>query len=485
MHAQLFIGGRWEPGTGADVRTVRSPATGEAIGTAVMAGADDGRRAVQAAVDAGPLWRQLSPRRRSEALESIARWITDHVEDLARWITREEGKPLPEARGEVHYCASFLRFYAAEAQRITGEIPPSPEAGRSLYLHREPIGVTLAITPWNYPMAMIARKLAAALAAGCTVVVKPAEQTPLCAAALFQGIAAALPAGVANLVNGLPDPLGESLIHDAQVRKITFTGSTQVGRHILHAAADRVASVSLELGGNAPFIVMDDAAIEEVVLAVLRCKYRNAGQICVALNRLYVQRPIHDTLAEALRQAVGALKVGDGLEPGTDIGPMINQAALEKVEAHVSDAQQRGAHLLVGGRRLHAGGHAQGFFYAPSLLTQVPDGARMLVEETFGPVAPLMAFDTETEVIARANDTPYGLAAYVFTRDLGRAERLTRGLHFGMIGVNDPVPSLAEVAIGGMKESGLGREGGRQGLDEFLEWKYVSVRHPAAEPGTA
>lgn len=480
MDQQLFIAGRWESGTGSQVVTVRSPASGEAIGTAVMAGPEAARRAVAAAEKAGPLWRDTPPRRRSEALEAIARWIGEHVEELARWITREEGKPLPEARGEVRYTASFFRFYAGEAERITGEIPPSPEPGRSLYLYREPIGVTLAITPWNYPMAMIARKLAAALAAGCTVVVKPAEETPLCAAALFQGVAAALPPGVANLVTGLPDPLGEALIHDPGVRKITFTGSTQVGRHILHAAADRVASVSLELGGNAPFIVMDDADVAEVVPAILRCKYRNAGQICVALNRLYVQRRLHDPLAKALAEAVASLKVGDGLEEGTVIGPMINQAALEKVEAHVSDATARGARLLVGGRRLAEGGLDRGFFYAPSLLTHVPEGARMLTEETFGPVAPLMAFDTEEEAIERANRTPYGLAAYVFTRDLGRAERLTRALAFGMVGVNDPVPSLAEVAIGGMKESGLGREGGRQGLDEFLEWKYVSVRHPAA-----
>ncbi|PSR22484.1 MAG: succinate-semialdehyde dehydrogenase (NADP(+)) [Sulfobacillus acidophilus] len=473
IDVQLYIDGQWTDGSEGRRFSVDNPATGELMGRAIDASAADVDAAISAAERASKGWASTFVAQRAEILTKIYEDLMAHQDELARLLTEEEGKSLKEARSEVAYGARFFRFYASDVWRIEGDTLPQPGPDRAVWTTKVPIGVTVLITPWNYPLAMICRKMAPALAAGCPVIVKPAEQTPLVAARLFEVLAAAgLPAGVVNLVTGDPNRIGPLLLEDARVRKISFTGSTAVGQVILRHAASHIASVSLELGGNAPFIVFDDVDLDQVVEAILSCKFRNAGQICVAANRIYVQRNILSALGERLGQAVTQLRVGDGLEADTVIGPLINQEAVEKVTSHVQNAVGAGARVVVGGQTLQR----PGYFYAPTVLTDVHESMQLALEETFGPVAPLFAFDSEEEVFERANRTKFGLAAYVFTRDLGRAMRAAAALEFGMVGINDPVPSLAEVPIGGMKESGLGREGGHEGLAEFLETKYVSVR---------
>jgi succinate-semialdehyde dehydrogenase/glutarate-semialdehyde dehydrogenase len=452
---------------------VENPATGTVIGRAVDATAPDVADALEAATRVAADWAHVPPAKRAELLDNMADALMENADALAPLLTEEEGKPIKEARSEIAYGARFFRYYAGEVQRIEGDTFPDPEAGRATFTRKIPIGVSVLITPWNYPFAMICRKMAPALAAGCPVIVKPAEQTPLIAAALFRVLdRLGVPPGVMNLVTGDPTRIGPLLLSDARVRKISFTGSTAVGKLILRAAAEHVASVSLELGGNAPFIVFDDSDLEQVIPAILACKFRNAGQICVAANRIYVQRRHLDAVADALADALSHLTVGNGLSAATDMGPLFDAAAIAKVSQHVQDAAANGARVVIGGHELDM----PGYFYAPTVLTGASESMLVAQEETFGPVAPLVAFDSESEVYERANETPYGLAAYVFTRDLGRAMRAIRALHFGMVGVNDPVPSLAEVPIGGLKESGIGREGGHEGISEFLETQYVSVR---------
>ena len=473
IDVELYYDGRWRPGRRAQRFRVRNPATGATIGSAATADAEDLDLVIQSAVRAGPSWADSPPERRGRTLQAAYQAIMENQEHLARLLTTEEGKSLAEARSEIAYGARFFEYYAGESVRIFGETMPSPSSSRSIWTVKVPVGVSAVITPWNYPFAMICRKMAPALAAGCTLVVKPAEQTPLIAAELFRVLEVLnLPPGTVNFITGDPALIGPALVGDSRIRKVSFTGSTSVGRTILRNAAENITSVSLELGGNAPFIVFDDASVEDVVNGILSCKFRNAGQICVATNRIYVQRGVAAAIQDRLSEAVQHLRVGDGLDDNTQVGPLINQEAVEKVSQHVADAIQQGATVVVGGQVRDG----VGFFYLPTVITGVQDTMQVAQEETFGPVAPLLIFDAEEEVYARANQTPYGLAAYVYTRDLGRAMRASRALEFGMVGINDPVPSLVEAPIGGLKASGLGREGGHEGVLEFLETKYVSTR---------
>ena len=473
INAQCYYDGQWHEGRRGHRFSVENPATNATIGSAVAADVEDLDLVIQSAVRAGPSWADSPPEGRGRLLQATYEAIMENQEDLARLLTTEEGKSLAEARSEISYGARFFEYYAGESVRILGDTMPSPSGSRSIWTVKVPIGVSAVITPWNYPFAMICRKMAPALAAGCTVVVKPAEQTPLIADQLFRVLEAVdLPPGTVNFITGDPEVIGTALVEDSRIRKVSFTGSTAVGRLILRNAAANITSVSLELGGNAPFIIFDDASVEDVVNGILSCKFRNAGQICVATNRIYVQRAVAAAVQDRLSEAVQRLRVGDGLDDGVQMGPLINREAVEKVAQHVADAVQRGATVAVGGMAREGSGS----FYLPTVITGVQDTMQVAQEETFGPVAPLLIFDTEQEVYVRANQTPYGLAAYVYTRDLGRAMRASRALEFGMVGINDPVPSLVEAPIGGLKASGLGREGGHEGVLEFLETKYVSTR---------
>lgn len=473
LHEDAFIDGRWV--TTAERFEVRDPATGEVVARVSRCGPEDTRRAVDAAERALPGWAGLPAARRAAALHRLVERMATHEDELARLLTREQGKPLAEARGELRYGASFITFFAEEARRLYGETIPSPRADSRLLVLRQPIGVGAAITPWNFPSAMIARKLGAALAAGCTLVVKPAEATPLSALALAAlAEDAGIPAGVFNVVTGAAEDapaIGQVLCDDPRVRALSFTGSTEVGKLLLRQCAATVKRVSLELGGNAPFLVFDDADLEAAVEGCMTAKFRNAGQTCVAANRIFVQRGVHDAFVERLGARIAELRVGPGLEEGVSIGPLIDEEALAKVEAHVADAQEKGAKVRVGGRR-HALGRT---FFEPTLLEGVSPEMRLAQEETFGPVAGVMAFDTEEEALRLANDTPSGLAAYFYARDVGRVWRVSEGLEYGMVGVNTGLVSTAEAPFGGVKESGLGREGSRHGVDEWTELKYVCV----------
>jgi succinate-semialdehyde dehydrogenase/glutarate-semialdehyde dehydrogenase len=453
----LLIGGAWLPAAHDARFAVTNPATGAHLADVSDAGAAE----AQAAIDAAVL-------RRAAAL------MHEQQERLATIMTLEQGKPLAEARGEIVYAASFLTWFAGEAERIYGQTIPSQFANKRLFALRQPVGICAMITPWNFPSAMITRKLGPALAAGCTAIIKPAEQTPLSALELgriFQE--AGLPAGVLSIITCQnPVPFSEVIFADDRVRKISFTGSTEVGKLLMRHSAETVKRISLELGGNAPFIAFADADFDAAVAGAIASKFRNAGQTCVCANRIFVERPIYDRFAEAFTARVHALQVGDGLADGTVIGPLIDQAALEKVQRHVADATDAGATVLTGGTPWGGG---NGTFWTPTVLANANAGMLVAREETFGPVAPLIPFDDEAEVLAQANDTPFGLAAYLFTRDVGRVWRMAEGLEYGIVGVNDPIPSTAQAPFGGVKQSGIGREGGPQGIDEYLEVKYVSL----------
>ncbi|MGB4673234.1 MAG: NAD-dependent succinate-semialdehyde dehydrogenase, partial [Azovibrio sp.] len=427
-------------------------------------------RAIAAAAAALPAWRERTAKARAQVLLQWLRLIQQHTEDLAALITAEGGKPLAEARGEVAYGASFVEWFAEEGKRAYGETVPSPAADKRLLVIKQPVGVCAAITPWNFPLAMITRKVAPALAAGCTVVVKPAGQTPLTALALARlAEAAGFPAGVFNLVTGDPAAIGGALTASPVVRKLSFTGSTEVGRLLMAQSAPTLKKLSLELGGNAPFIVFDDADLDQAVAGALAAKYRNSGQTCVCANRFLVQAGIHDAFAARLAEQVAALVVGDGSEPGTQQGPLIDANALAKVEAHVADALEKGARLLTGGHPHPRGGN----FFEPTVLAGVTPAMRVAREETFGPVAPLFRFETEAEAIQMANATEYGLAAYFYSRDVARCFRVGEALEYGMVGINTGLISNEVAPFGGIKQSGLGREGSRHGLDEYLELKYL------------
>ncbi len=466
---QCLIGGKW---TGTPTLDVINPATGGAIGRVPDFGQKETRAAIEAANAAFPEWSGKLAKERSAILRRWFELQVEHKEDLALLMTSEQGKPLAEARAEVDYAASFTEFYAEEAKRIYGEIIPTPKKSGRMLVLKQPVGVVGAITPWNFPLAMITRKISPALAAGCTVVVKPAPETPLCALALAElAVRAGVPPGVLNVVTGDTEAIGGELTSNPLVRMITFTGSTEVGKLLMRQSAATVKKLSLELGGNAPFIVFNDADVDAAVEGALASKYRNSGQTCISANRILVQAGIYDRFAEKLAAKVAKLKVGDGAEKDVEQGPLINAAAIAKVEAHVGDALARGAKLLTGGKR-----HALGAnFFQPTVLTDVTPDMTIAQEETFGPVAPLFRFRDEAEAVALANDTPFGLAAYFYTRDLSRSWRVAEALEYGMIGVNEGIISSELAPFGGVKESGQGREGSHHGIDEFVELKYVMM----------
>jgi succinate-semialdehyde dehydrogenase/glutarate-semialdehyde dehydrogenase len=464
---QCFVGGRW---IGEPVDAVVNPHDGQVLGRVPRFGGDEAADAIGAAQRALPGWRSLSARERSDVITRWADLCIEHHQDLGRILTLEQGKPLAEARGEVLYGTSFLHWFAGEARRVYGDTIPANARHRRIVTLKQPVGVVAAITPWNFPNAMITRKAGAALAAGCTIIVKPAPETPFSALALAElADRAGIPAGVFNVITGDAIAIGRELTQSSNVRKLSFTGSTEVGRILLRQCADTIKKVSLELGGNAPFIVFDDADVEKAIEGLMISKFRNAGQTCVCANRIYVQDGIYDRFAGKLAAAVGGLRVGCGLDEGVTIGPLINQDAIDKVIAHIEDAVTRGAAIHMGGRA-HALG---GLYIEPTILTDVTPGSVLLEEETFGPLAPLIRFSTEEEVIAWSNATESGLAAYFYTRDIGRIWRVAEALEYGMVGINEGLISTEVAPFGGVKQSGLGREGSKYGIEDYLEVKYL------------
>ena len=463
----------WHPVGSGPAIDVFNPATGERLGQVPALQAGEAEAAIAAAQRALPAWAALTGKQRAGILRRWFDLMLAHQDDLARLMTLEQGKPLAEARGEIAYAASFIEWFAEEGKRVDGELLQSPNAGQQLLTLREPIGVCAAITPWNVPAAMITRKAGPALAAGCTMLVKPAESTPFTALALaVLAEEAGIPAGVFQVLTGHPQDIGQALTQSPVVRKLSFTGSTATGRLLMRQCSDTVKKLSLELGGNAPLIVFDDADIDQAVAGIVASKFRNAGQTCVCANRIYVQDGIHDELARRLARAMAGFKVGNGLEPGVTHGPLINEAAVQKVESHVADALSKGARLLAGGRRPVPGQ----LFFEPTLLVDVNDSMQVCEEETFGPLAPLFRVHDEDEVVRRANDTIYGLAAYLFTNDNRRIWRVSRALEYGMVGINTGLISNEVAPFGGVKQSGLGREGSRHGIEEYLETKYLCLQ---------
>ncbi len=472
LREAVLIDGAWVGADNGATLAVADPATGAVLGTIPDAGEAETLRAIAAAQSAFPAWSGLLAAERAARLHAMADAIRTHCDTLAALLTSEQGKPLKEAVGEVMSAAAFLQWFAEEARRVYGEVIPSPWKGRRLLVTHEAVGVVGAITPWNFPFSMIARKMGAALAAGCTIVVKPSEFTPYCG--LAWGVLAemaGLPKGVVNIVTGDAKAIGAALTSSPVVRKITFTGSTRVGKLLMAQAADTVKRVSMELGGNAPFLVFDDCDLDRAVEGAIAAKYRNSGQTCVCTNRLFVQAGIHDAFAERLVARVRQLKVGNGFDEGVEQGPLINEAAVEKVERHIADAVSKGAKVLTGGRRDVLGGT----FFQPTVMSGVKAGMSVMREETFGPLSSLVRFESEEEAIAAANDTEFGLAAYLYTRDLGRAFRVSEALQYGMVGVNEGLISTEVAPFGGVKESGMGREGSRHGLDDYLNMKYLSI----------
>ena len=469
---QCYIDGRWSDADDGRVIEVTNPANGAKLGTVPRAGAAETRRAIAAADKAWPAWRAKTAQERATILRRWFELMMANQEDLARLMTAEQGKPLAEIRGEIAYAASFIEWFAEEAKRIYGDTIPAPAGDRRIVVVKQPVGVCAAITPWNFPAAMITRKAGAALAAGCTMVVKPASETPYSALALAElGERAGIPAGVFSVVTGSAGEIGGEMTSSPIVRKVTFTGSTEIGKLLIQQSASTVKKVSMELGGNAPFIVFDDADLDAAVQGAIASKYRNTGQTCVCANRLLVQDGVYDAFAAKLAEAVSKLKVADGMTEGAQQGPLINMKAVEKVEEHIADAVQKGARVALGGRR-HALG---GTFFEPTILTGVTLEMKVAREETFGPLAPLFRFKTEEEAIRMANDTEFGLASYFYSRDIGRIWRVGEALEYGMVGINEGLISTAVAPFGGVKESGLGREGSKYGVEDYLEVKYLCM----------
>ena len=469
----MFINGAWCEAAGGKTFEVTNPATGEKIADVADGGWADAARAIDAAHESFTGWSGMTAYDRSRILYKAWELMSARQADIARIMTQEQGKPLRAAMNEVRYGADFLLWYAEEAKRVYGETIPAPRGDQRFIVLHQPVGVVAAVTPWNYPASMITRKVAPALAAGCTIVLKPAEATPLCAMEIFKILAeAGVPEGVANLVTGLdPAPIGEEFVTNPLVRKITFTGSTETGKLLARGAADQMKRVSLELGGHAPFLVLKDADPVFAAKGAVLVKYLNSGQACICPNRLFVHRSGVDAFTGEFVSRVTRMRAGNGLDDGIAIGPLVNEKAVEKVERQVADATARGAELLCGGHRLMNDGLDRGHFYAPTVLANVTPDMLIYREETFGPVAPIIPFDDDDDILAMANDTHYGLAAYVYTQNLSAAMRTFEGLRFGIIGINDINPTGAAAPFGGMKESGLGREGGHEGLSEYLETK--------------
>ena len=471
-----LIDGRWCEAASGRRRAVRNPATDALVAEVAWCDAEDAARAVAAAATAFAAWSRLPGFERSILMRRLFELMIRDQDRLAALMTAEQGKPLAEARGEVRYAAGFIEWSAEEAKRVTGEVVQAFTPDKRMLVLRQPIGVTAAITPWNFPSSMITRKLGPALAAGCTMVVKPASATPLSALAIGElAVEAGFPPGVVNIVVGQSGAIADTLLADPRVRAVSFTGSTEVGKELMRKAADHVTRIELELGGHAPFIVFDDADLDAAVEGAIASKFRNAGQTCVCANRIYVQDAVYDEFSRRLVAATSALRVGNGADAGVDVGPLVNDEAVAKVEEQVRDAVARGAAVLTGGSRRLMGAGVPDRFYAPTILGDVDDSMLIYSEETFGPAAPLIRFTTETDAVRMANDSPYGLAAYFFTNDASRLFRVAEQLEYGIVGANDALPSSPQAPFGGMKESGLGREGGKWGLDLFLETKYVSV----------
>ncbi|MGO9513067.1 MAG: NADP-dependent succinate-semialdehyde dehydrogenase [Steroidobacteraceae bacterium] len=472
LREQCFIDGGWMAADAGGTLAVRNPATAETLGVIPNMGAGEARRAIEAAARALPAWAVRTAKERAAILRRWFDLMLEHQDDLAVLMTAEQGKPLAESKGEISYAASFIEWFAEEGKRLYGDVIPGHQADKRILVLRQPVGVVAAITPWNFPSAMITRKAGPALAAGCTMVLKPATQTPYSALALAElGARAGIPQGVFNVITGSAAAIGGEMTANPTVRKVTFTGSTEVGKKLMAQCAGTLKKLSLELGGNAPFIVFDDADLDAAVQGAIASKYRNTGQTCVCANRLLVQEGVYEEFAKKLAAAVGRLRVGDGLKGATDQGPLIDAKAVAKVEEHVEDAVAKGARVVLGGKR-HALG---GTFFEPTILADVTP--RMLVarEETFGPVAPLFKFKSEADAIAMANDTEFGLAAYFYTRDLARSWRVSEAIQYGIVGLNTGIISTEVAPFGGVKESGIGREGSKYGILDYTELKYVCV----------
>ena len=469
---QCYVDGQWADADSKQTVVVSNPATGAAVGTIPRMGAAETRRAIEAADRALPAWRAKTGKERAAILRKWFDLMLANQDDLALIMTTEQGKPLAEAKGEIAYAASFIEWFAEEGKRVYGDVIPPHQSDKRIVVVKQPVGVCGAITPWNFPAAMITRKVGPALAAGCTIVVKPATQTPFSALALAElAERAGVPRGVMSVVTGSAKEIGGELTGNPTVRKITFTGSTEVGRVLMQQSAQTVKKISLELGGNAPFLVFDDADLDAAVEGAMLSKYRNAGQTCVCANRILVQDRVYDAFARKLADKVKALKVGPGTEAGVNIGPLIDANAVAKVEEHIEDAVSKGAKVVMGGKR-HALG---GLFFEPTLLTEVDPRMKITREETFGPVAPLFRFATEEQGVTMANDTEFGLASYFYARDIGRIWRVGEGLESGIVGINTGIISTEVAPFGGVKQSGIGREGSKYGIEEFLEVKYMCI----------
>lgn len=465
----IYVNGEWND-FGLERLDVRNPATNESFASVPIGGANEAKKAVDAAYDAFKSWSALSVYERSDLIWKWYHLIEANKEEIAKIMTKEQGKPLKEAIGEMTYANGFLSWFAEEGKRVYGEIVPATQANKRIFVSKQPVGVVAVITPWNFPAAMITRKVAPALVVGCTVVIKPANLTPLTAIKMVElAEQAGIPKGVINLVTGKSSEIGETWLQDTRIRKLTFTGSTEVGKTLMKGSAETVKKISLELGGHAPSIVLEDANLEKAVSGVISSKFRNAGQTCVCSNRVYVHESIYDQFVDKLVAKVKELKVGNGLVEGVEIGPLIDLQAVDKVLKHIEDAVQQGAKLETGGKSLG------GYFIEPTVLSNINDNMLCMTEETFGPLAPITSFKTDEEVIERANSSIYGLAAYVFTENINRGLRVVEALEYGIVGLNDGLPSTPQAPFGGFKQSGLGREGGRQGIEEFLEVKYISL----------
>jgi len=472
LQTRAWLAGQWQQADDDTTFDVVNPATGERIAKVPRMGAQETRRAIEAANAAWPAWRAKTGKERAKILRAWHDLMLANADDLALILTTEQGKPLAEAKGEIVYAASFLEWFAEEAKRVNGDTIPTPSPDKRIVVTKEPIGVCAAITPWNFPAAMITRKVGPALAAGCPIIVKPAEATPLSAFALaVLAERAGVPAGVFSVITGDPKAIGAEMTGNPIVRKLSFTGSTPVGRLLMAQCAPTVKKVSLELGGNAPFIVFDDADLDEAVAGAIASKYRNSGQTCVCTNRFYVHDRVYDAFAAKLRDAVAGLKVGKGTDEGVTQGPLINEAAVLKVESHIEDALAKGARIVAGGKR-HALGHG---FFEPTILADVTPSMKVARDETFGPLAPLFRFSSDEEVIRLANDTEFGLAAYFYSRDIGRVWRVAEALEYGMVGINTGLISNEVAPFGGVKQSGLGREGSHYGIDDYVVIKYMCI----------
>ena len=469
---KCFVNGQWEDGQNNNRIEVNNPANMEIIGKVPNFTADETKSVIEHADNAFQLWKNTTAKERSIILKKWSDLIVDNVDDLAKIMTIEQGKPLAEAKGEILMGASYIEFYAEEAKRVYGDIIPDPRPGKRIVIIKQPVGVVGAITPWNFPNSMITRKCAAALAVGCTTVVKPASQTPFSALAVAElAKLAGFPDGVFNIITGSAKEIGMELTKNPKVKKISFTGSTEVGKILMEQSASTVKKVSMELGGHAPFIVFDDADIDEAVAGALQSKFRNSGQTCICTNRIFVHESVYDVFLEKFTNEVKKIKVGNGLDEGIVSGPLIDKSSLEKVIDHVQDAVNVGAKIAVGGEVHPLGGN----FYQPTVLSNVSTEAKITFEETFGPVAPVYKFSNDEEVITMANDTPYGLASYFYSRDIGRIWRVAEALEYGIVSINNGLPTIPEVPFGGVKESGMGREGSRYGLDDYLIIKYISM----------